>query len=248
MDAKPFDLRPQSDRTLTVEEAHEGTEPLLRAIRIECAADDEVDRCGDGYVRTGRKSHDLAEKDVLDVARAEPRLHECRGVDVELQCRLARFAHVRLETGRDLDDEHEPVLVHRRVDLARLDLLRLLEVWRIERGREAARQRRAVLVDYGDGRVVDGLAHADRLLVDGEGEGPDDDRHQEQIAEDGAQLLDPEPEYVLQPAHRHFSCLARKATAASRNTGVNSDSARRSVARSASSRPLVNAPTLRCVK
>ena len=75
-------------------------------------------------------------------------------------------AQIGFEPRRNGDDEHEPALVHRGLDLGSGNQLRRLEARRIEGVDELLGQGGAVFIDKGDRRVVDLARRARRLRVD----------------------------------------------------------------------------------
>jgi hypothetical protein len=83
-------------------------------------------------------------------------------------------------------------IVHQAIDVAQVDELWPIEIWRqIEAFRDVMRKRRVVLVDDRDRRIVEFLRAALRLGVDRERKRPDDQSEQNVVMYETAQLLGP---------------------------------------------------------
>ena len=144
---------------------------------------------------------DFAGDDLLDVAVAGEGLAHERGIDIELDRRYAPGQHIALESRRDVQHEGVVAPVHAGVDLCQRDHDRCLETWRIKAGDDARGQGRTVLVDDGDGRIVQALRHGGGRHVDREGEGIGDQHQHDRITRQTPQLLHAQAEYILGPDH-----------------------------------------------
>ncbi|CAK9134794.1 unnamed protein product, partial [Ilex paraguariensis] len=178
-------------------------EPDLVQRGIEARAHHQVHGQGGGAPKAPHELADLGRDDLLHIAVAREGLAHARGVHVQLQLGRAARQHVALEVGRDVEHEGVGARVHARVHLRAVDHGRRRELRRIEGARDALRQRRAVLVHDGDGRVVQALGHGRGRRVDGDREHIGDEHQQHGVAPQAPQLLDAQPVDVGEKAGAH---------------------------------------------
>ena len=134
-----------------------------------------------------------------------PGLDHCGRVHQKLKRWAAARAHVALEIRRNIDDEGEAARIHEPVDVALLDVHRLLEVGRQKAAHDLPRKGGTVLVHDRDRRIADLLAVALRLRHDRKGEGVKHQAQQDVIVQKAPQLLYAQPEDVRE--RQHFLAL-----------------------------------------
>ena len=149
--------------------------------------------------------------------------------------------HVALEIRGDIEREGVEPGIHPGIHLGRRDQCRRQEVGRIEGVDDARGERRPVLVDDGDGRLVQGLRHRRGGGVDREREGVDDQHQHHRIAQQAAQFLDAEMEDVG-GAHGQRSCFLSRTAPRPMSTGTASSSGINEAWRSAKPSALEKVP------
>ena len=119
-----------------------------------------------------------------------------RRVDINLYAGLALGANIRLEIGRNFDDEQKLALIHRRIDVGSGDLHRRLKGRPRQSLRDLARQVRAILVDDADREIGRFRHRAGGDRVDRDGERVNDKEQHHRVRPDASQLLDYQMEDV----------------------------------------------------
>lgn len=187
-----------------VDQLHHRTEPHRVQIRIEEHVHFGFDRQDRVCAMVLDEGRDLAVGDDMDITVAEEGLRHTRGVNVDLDRRLAPGQHVALEIGRDVENKGVEAYIHAGVGGGGVNDGRHQETGWIKGVDDVLRQLRAVFVNDGDGRHMQrfGEARGDHIDLAAEREADDDQHHG--VAAEAAQLLDPEMENVEQCMHNNL--------------------------------------------
>ena len=191
-----------------VDDLHHRAEPGLVERGVEAGAQCQIHGWRVGAAVTLDELIDFAGEDLLDIATAGEGLAHAGGVDIELHGRRSPRQHVALEVGRNDQSEGVQPRVHARVHVPIVDHGRWRELRGVEGRGNPLGQRRIILVDDGDGRVVQRLRHGRGLGVDRRGEHIDDEHKHHRIAPKTPQLLDTKVVDVGQVSSAHLNAPA----------------------------------------
>ena len=144
-------------------------------------------------LRMGEEIRNLGADDLLCIAGAEAGLHHCRRIDIDLELRVPTCQNVALEVRRDIHHEGEFSAVHHRNDVPFGYQFRRLPQRRKESMGNAARKLRLVLIDDGDGGIVQLLRTTSGLQCHGQRKCINNQSQEHEIAQETAQFLDAQP-------------------------------------------------------
>ena len=136
-----------------------------------------------------------------DVAGAHEGLTHGRGIDIDLQRRLAPGQQIGLEVGRHIDHEGVAPAVQCRVHVCIADQCRRLELGLLQGFGQSAGQAAVVFVDKGHAGIVHADHRAGRRHVDGHAEGIQEKQQQYAVVPQAGQLLQAQPVDVRQLLH-----------------------------------------------
>ena len=179
---------------------HHGPKPGLLQLGVEAHAQGKVDRGRRRCPISLDESVHLAGQDGLDIAAAGECLAHPGGIDVELHRWAASGKHIALEIRRNGEGECVETPVHPCIHLRLRNDHRRKEMWWVEGVDDAHGKRRAILVDDGDGCLVQRFGHRRRRRVDRESEGVDDQNDHHRVTQQAAQFLDTEVQDLMQKA------------------------------------------------
>jgi hypothetical protein len=174
---------------------------ILLSSGLNCCPEHQLDRRLRAFAVAPHELVHFFRNNGLDVTAADEGLAHPRRIDVELYPGTASGEDVALEAGGNVERESVEAGIHPRVHFGRCDRYRRQEIGRVEGVTDAAGQRGLVLVDDGDGRLVQGFRHGGRggVNVDREREG--DQQHQDGVAQEAVQFLESEVEDVARRTH-----------------------------------------------
>src|SRR5690625_1517027 len=198
-----------------VDHLNDASEPGGVELGIEASTFDQLDRWLRIAAIALHELLDLGGDDAADVAGAGEGLAHARCVDVELECRSASGEQVSLELDGNVEREGVEARVHACIHLGVGNVDGLQEEGWIEGVDEAPRQLRTILVDNGDGCLVQGFWHRGRRGIDREGEGVDDQNQHDRVAQQAAQFLHAQVQDVCQAAQ----CLSAPVLSAAARSG-----------------------------
>src|SRR5690606_36257897 len=131
------------------------------------------------------------------------------GIHIELKFRLPPRQQVALKMGGNSQGKGVEASIHAGIHLVLADQHRRREIGWVEGIDNTHRQGRAILVDNGDGRLVEGFGHGGGGGVNRQRKGVDDKHQHHRVATQAAQFLDPQVQNI---SHGHVSAPASTAT------------------------------------
>ncbi|MNZ73717.1 hypothetical protein D3C78_921410 [compost metagenome] len=146
-----------------------------------------------------------------------------------------------LEIRRDVERESIEARIHALVHFRDGNLLRRREIRWIKRRADATGKRRLILIDNGDGGIVERFRQRAGAGIDLQRESIDDEEQQHAVTRKAAQFLDAELEDVgrKQP---HDACFLKSAAPAMSSSGMAMRSGRNEPESPAKSSPFEKAP------
>ncbi|VTR66315.1 hypothetical protein DESC_480025 [Desulfosarcina cetonica] len=226
-----------------VDDLHDAAEPGAGQVGVEFHADGLAD--GRPGIAGGLEEiGDFGVDDAADVTRADKGLGHARCIDVHQEVGSLAGQQVVFEPGRDIQDEGVVPRIHAGIHRRPWDTDRGLEVGRVEGVDDPFRELGAILVQNGDGRLVQLQRGGRGNGVNAPGKGPDDEEEKHLVVPEAAQLLDAEEEDVGQFVHAQRSCGLSARALATVKTGMKSARVASWAERSPNPRALVKTPRL----